>query len=144
MNSTPLEQAARSLYVLQSSSCSREDSRRKLSGVMKVRPRRPPSCIPASKTKSPTLQSLRFSGIVLTLYDYLLTFNDEVEQQSLTLFASVSLYIPFIDSVRLEGSQDVEFVPPFVRSPSRELTNRPCNSLLPLYPGASQKIKFST
>ena len=82
-----------------------------------------------------------FSGIALTLYDYLLVFNDEVRQQSSTPFAPVTLLTHPSRRFGMSGEvvrRGVRSV--IVHSVSRELTNKPCDSLLPLYPGEPSKI----
>ena len=53
------------------------------------------------------------SIIALTLYDYLLSFDDEVRRQSSGLFTP-ALHVLLQDSIRLEGPQVMGFVPLFV------------------------------
>ena len=61
------------------------------------------------------------SAIPLTLYDYLLTLDDEVRQYSSNPFASPLLHILLQDSVCVERPQDVGFVSLFVQTVQREL-----------------------
>jgi len=84
-------------------------------------------------------QSLRYSGIALTLYGYLLVFDDEVRRQSPTSFTSSS---PPNVSQRFSASGEVarRGVCSFVCAERIErLTNEPCDSLLPLHPGGSPR-----
>ena len=58
------------------------------------------------------MQYLLISAIALTLYDYLLMFDDEVRRVNLNARAPVNvLTCPFKDPLCLERPQDMELVP---------------------------------
>ena len=79
------------------------------------------------------------SIISLTLYDYLLAFDDEVRRQSPGPSAP-ALHALLRDSVCLEGPQVVGFVPLFTQTVKGELICELRNSFMPLYRGGSPRI----
>ena len=79
------------------------------------------------------------SIITLTLYDYLLVFDDEVRRQSPGPSAP-ALHALLRDSVCLEGPQVMGFVPLFAQTVKGELICKLRNSFMPLYRGGSPRI----